>query len=73
MVDALALARAAIKDTPIVVSAADPSPPLALAILALNDDKDSQSADTGDGAERARLFGIYTGQIQARRNSVTQL
>jgi len=67
MVDALALARAAIIDTPIVVSPPDPPPLLTIEILALNDDQDSQlSADTGDGMERARLFGIYTGQIQAR-------
>jgi hypothetical protein len=66
MVDALALARAAIKDTPIAVTPPDPPPLLTIEILALNDDKDSQSSDSGDGTERARLFGIYTGQIQAR-------
>ena len=66
VVVALALARAAIKVTPITVNPPDPSLPLALEILALNEDKDSQSADSGDGTERARLFGIYTGQIQAR-------
>jgi hypothetical protein len=66
MVDAIALARAAIKDTPIVVSPPDPPPLPTIEILALNDDKDSQSADSGDGMDHARLFGIYSGQIQAR-------
>jgi hypothetical protein len=35
--------------------------------LALSEDQASDSAaHGGDGAEKARLFGIYTGQIQAR-------
>jgi hypothetical protein len=65
--DALASVRAAIKDRPIPVTHPDPSPPRDIEILALSEDKDSESSvNTGDGAERARLFGIYSGQIQAR-------
>jgi hypothetical protein len=64
--EALASMRAEIKKTPITVSPIDPPLPHDLKVLALNYDKDSQSADSGDGMERARLFGIYIGQIQAR-------
>jgi hypothetical protein len=65
--DALALIRAAIKDSPIPVNHPDPSPPRDVQTLALSEDKDSESSvDNGGGAERGRLFGIYTGQIQAR-------
>lgn len=65
--EALASVRAAIKDSPIPVTHPDPSPPLEVEILALSEDKDLElSVDSGDGKERARLFGIYTGQIQAR-------
>jgi hypothetical protein len=64
---ALASIRAAIKDSPIPVTLPDPPSPLDVETLALSEDKDSvSSGDSGDGAERARLFGIYTGQIQAR-------
>jgi hypothetical protein len=46
-------------------------PPAFLETLALSEDEPAKSAnDTGDGAERARLFGIYTGQIQARIDRV---
>jgi hypothetical protein len=39
--------------------------------LALSEDAASKSANAGgDGAEQARLFGIYTGQIQARIDRV---
>jgi hypothetical protein len=69
--DALASVRAAIKDRPIPVTHPDPSPPRDVETLALSEDKDSESSvNTGDGAERARLFGIYTGQIQARVDRV---
>jgi hypothetical protein len=47
----------------------NPDPPalLNIEILTLGEEQASQStADAGDGAEQARLFGIYTGQIQAR-------
>jgi hypothetical protein len=65
--EALASVRAAIKDGPIPVTQPDPSPPRDLEVLALSDDKNLESSvDSGDGAERARLFGIYAGQIQAR-------
>ena len=64
---ALVSIRSAIKNTPIAVTQPDPPPPLDVETLALSNDKDSTSSvDSGDGAERARLFGIYTGQIQAR-------
>jgi hypothetical protein len=46
---------------------ADPPAFLNLETLALSEDQASKStAAGGDGAEQARLFGIYTGQIQAR-------
>jgi hypothetical protein len=65
--EALASVRAAIKDSPIPVTHPDPSPPLAIETLALSDHNESTSSvDSSDGAERARLFGIYSGQIQAR-------
>jgi hypothetical protein len=64
---ALAALRAAMKSSPIAVIHPDPSPPLSLETLALSDDKDlASSVDSGDGVERARLFGIYSGQIHAR-------
>jgi hypothetical protein len=65
--EALASVRAAIKDSPIPVTHPDPSPPQDVETLALSEDQDSvSSVDSGDGAERTRLFGIYSGQIQAR-------
>jgi TonB C terminal len=71
--DALASVRAAIKDSPIPVTHPDPSPPRDIEALALGEDNDSQSSiDSGDGAEKVRLFGIYTGQIQARVERVWQ-
>lgn len=64
---ALALIRAIIENNPIPITQPDPSPPRDVEVLALSEDKDSQSSvDTGDGAERARLLGIYFRQIQAR-------
>jgi hypothetical protein len=63
----LAYLRVAIKNTPIAVTPPDPLPLLNIETLALDDEKPSAlSVDSGDGTERARLFGIYTGQIQAR-------
>lgn len=47
----------------------EPDPPdfSGVESLALNQEEESaMSATSGDGAERARLLGIYTGQIQAR-------
>jgi hypothetical protein len=64
--EALASARAAIKENPIVASRVDLSPVLDAKVLASEDEVSDTSVDTGDGAERARLFGIYSGQIQAR-------
>jgi hypothetical protein len=64
---ALASVREAIKDSPIPVTHLDPAPPLEVDTLALSADKTSDSSvDSGDGTERVRLFGIYSGQIQAR-------
>ena len=63
----LAYLRAAIRNTPIAVIPLDPSPSLDIETLALEDEKPSTSSvDSGDGTERARLVGIYTGQIRAR-------
>ena len=64
--EALASVRAVMKSKPIPVSLPDPSPPTEVEVLALSEDKPSESPGSGDGADRARLFGIYTGQIQAR-------
>ncbi len=65
--EALASVRAAMKDSPIPVTHPDPSPRRVVETLALSEDKNSESsADSGDNAERARLFGIYSRQIQAR-------
>jgi hypothetical protein len=65
--EALASVRAAIKDSPIPVTHPDPAPLAEVQILALSEDRDPESSvDSGDGAERARLFGIYSRQIQAR-------
>jgi hypothetical protein len=47
----------------------NPDPPafLNIEILTLGEEQAAQSTtDAGNGAEQARLFGIYTGQIQAR-------
>jgi hypothetical protein len=45
--------------------------PAFLETLALSEDEPAKPAtDTGDSAEQARLFGIYTGQIQARIDRV---
>ena len=64
--EALASLRAAMKAKPIPVRLPDLSPPSEIEVLALSEDKPSVSSDSGDGTDRARLFGIYTGQIQAR-------
>jgi hypothetical protein len=63
----LAYLRVAKKTSPIMVIPPDPPPLLNLETLPLEDEKPSASSvDSGDGTERARLVGIYTGQIQAR-------
>jgi hypothetical protein len=64
--EALASLRAAMKEKPIPVKLPDLSPPAEVEVLALSEDKPSVSSDSGDSMDRARLFGIYTGQIQAR-------
>jgi hypothetical protein len=64
--EAIASLRATMNEKPIRVSLPDPSPPLEVEVLALSEDKPSASSDSGDGTDRARFVGIYTGQIQAR-------
>jgi hypothetical protein len=55
------------KNLPIVLISPDPAPAFDLKVEQQNDDKDSDAAvASGDPAGRARLFGIYSGQIQAR-------
>jgi hypothetical protein len=52
---------------------ADPPPILNIEALALTDDPVSNpTSGSGDSAEQIRLFGIYTGQIQARIDRVWQ-
>jgi hypothetical protein len=56
-----------------IKSPVDVDPPVLLNIeaLALSEDPVSKpTSGSGDGAELARLFGIYTGQIQARIDRV---
>jgi TonB C terminal len=49
----------------------DPPEFLNIETLALSEEQASKAAtDTSDGAEQSRLFGIYTGQIQARIDRV---
>jgi hypothetical protein len=53
----------------IPVLSINPDPPafLNLEVLTLGEDQTTKAAvEGGDGSEQARLFGIYTGQIQAR-------
>lgn len=50
---------------------ADPPATLNIEALALSEDQVSKpTSDSGDSAELARLFGIYTGQIRARIDRV---
>ena len=63
----LASAGASRQETPVRLISPDPLPRLALGTVTLNDDQDAETAvDSGEGAERARLFGIYSNQTQAR-------
>ena len=64
--EALASLRAAMIEKPIPVSLPDPSPPAEAEVLALSEDKPSESSGSSDNTDRARLYGVYTGQIQAR-------
>lgn len=65
--DSLASVQATIVANPIVENIADLSPALDLTSLTSNEDKEAASTvTTGDGPERTRLLGIYSGQIQAR-------
>jgi hypothetical protein len=60
----LALARETMAANLITVKVADLSP--VLDALPLSEDATASSVDSGDGAEHARLLGIYSGQIRAR-------
>jgi len=63
----LAWVKVAMKTTPIKIDRLESPAPLTLETLALDEEKQSESfSDNNDGAERARLYGIYSGQIQAR-------
>jgi hypothetical protein len=62
--EALASLRAAMKEKPIPVILPDLSWAPEVEVLALEGKRLDSSS--GDGADHARLFGIYTGQIQAR-------
>ena len=65
--DMLAWVKVATKVTPIKVDHLDSLAPLNLETLALDEEKQSESSsDNDESAERARLYGIYSGQIQAR-------
>lgn len=56
-----------LKDMPIALINPDPTPILDLQKDQLTDNADAESpANSGDPAGQARLFGIYSGQIQAR-------
>jgi len=67
ILEELASAGAPRQETLIKMISPDPLPHLEMTKLA-NDEQAAKAAapDGGDGAERARLFGIYSGQIQAR-------
>jgi hypothetical protein len=64
---ARAWVRAVIKNSPVPVTHPDPPPLLDVQIPVLAEEKNAGSSlDSGDGAERARLLGIYSRQIKAR-------
>ena len=59
--------RAALAKNPISAVSPDLPPPADFETLALEEENASEATvEIGDGTERARLVGIYTGQIQAR-------
>lgn len=63
----LAWLRAAIAANPIAVNVKESSHSLNINVPGLAENTKSESpVDSGDGAEHARLLGIYSGQIQAR-------
>jgi hypothetical protein len=56
-----------LKDMPIALVSPDPAPALSFREQQLADDADAESpVNSGDPAGQAQLFGIYSGQIQAR-------
>jgi hypothetical protein len=63
----VAATASAMAKTPIGVISPDPLSLIVVGTLAFDEEKGSEaSVDSGSGAEFARLFGIYSGQIQAR-------
>jgi TonB C terminal len=60
-----------LKDMPIALISPDPTPALGLQREQLTDNADAESpVNSGDPAGQAGLFGIYSGQIQARIDRV---
>jgi hypothetical protein len=67
LLDDLASAGSAPKNLPVTIINPDPLPHVEIPQNALGDDNDAvASVDSGDPAGRAQLFGIYSGQIEAR-------
>lgn len=67
ILEELASASAARPKKLITTISPDPLPYLDLKTVTIAEAAESAApVDSGDGAERARLFGIYSGQIQAR-------
>jgi hypothetical protein len=65
--DEIASNGATHKESPVTLISPDVLRNVDLKPLSMDQEKDSESAvESGDGEERARLFGIYSGQIQAR-------
>lgn len=64
-----AAARSTVNDAPIAAIRPDPSPMLDIDTMQIDTSQElasQPSLDSGNGAELARLFGLYSGQIQAR-------
>lgn len=67
ILEELASAGVAHADKLITTISPDPLPDLHISNLAIDEEKDSAiTTDSGDSTERARLYGIYSGQIHAR-------
>jgi hypothetical protein len=65
--EALAAIQTAVRSYPIVMSRSEPTPQLDLGLLIIDEETEAKATvGEGDGIDRARLLGIYSGQIQAR-------
>jgi hypothetical protein len=65
--DAAALIQPPMKMNPIKMTTPDSLPSVNIPLLSLDDEKEFKTSGEGtDTNEHARLFGIYSGQIQAR-------